>query len=283
MSVDVDPDGILERLAGNNFLVHTEDNEVSYFRGVIEGGKKKYVKAKPHMFKIGDVVEAQYSVIFTKCQGGSNAAKNKDTASDKDPQHMPKMKWQTRFEYKEEEGETESKCGRDGKDSERGTVNSAFAFTCTRRKEKQFKASQLNIASCVDSRGARKFSGLPKVQKKPGFTTISTRNDIEINCQQVTHLNASKERKRIQVKRIQTQLNARTQGSNAEFSSPEIKLTREDVVILRGWGRAISASRKQESMSISEAVGDLPNLRYRLRFVQMFASLGLMPETGCSE
>ncbi|SJL16900.1 uncharacterized protein ARMOST_20430 [Armillaria ostoyae] len=68
LSPDVDPNGILRRVAGDN-MVHTEDNEVSYFRGMIENGKKRYVKAKPQMFRIGDIVEAQCSVVFVKCKG----------------------------------------------------------------------------------------------------------------------------------------------------------------------------------------------------------------------
>ncbi|KAK0433368.1 hypothetical protein EV421DRAFT_1741671 [Armillaria borealis] len=68
LSPDVDPNGILRRVAGDN-MVHTEDNEVSYFRGMIENGKKRYVKVKPQMFRIGDIVEAQCSVVFVKCKG----------------------------------------------------------------------------------------------------------------------------------------------------------------------------------------------------------------------
>ncbi len=40
LSPDMDPKGILRRVAGDN-MVHTEDNEVSYFRGIIENRKKR--------------------------------------------------------------------------------------------------------------------------------------------------------------------------------------------------------------------------------------------------
>ncbi|PBK59379.1 hypothetical protein ARMSODRAFT_899314, partial [Armillaria solidipes] len=68
LSPDVDPKGILRHVAGDN-MVHTEDNEVSYFRGIIDNGKKRYVKAKLQMFRVGDLVEAQCSVVFVKSRG----------------------------------------------------------------------------------------------------------------------------------------------------------------------------------------------------------------------
>ncbi len=40
LSDEVDPKGILRRNAGSH-LIHTEDNKVLYFRGIMEKGKKK--------------------------------------------------------------------------------------------------------------------------------------------------------------------------------------------------------------------------------------------------
>ncbi|KAK0457360.1 uncharacterized protein EV420DRAFT_1480831 [Desarmillaria tabescens] len=60
---DVDPKG--------NNLIHMEENVVKYYRGIMDAGKKKYMGAKPHMFRTGDIVEAQCSVVFVRCKGGS--------------------------------------------------------------------------------------------------------------------------------------------------------------------------------------------------------------------
>ncbi|KAK0218415.1 hypothetical protein EDD85DRAFT_961684 [Armillaria nabsnona] len=71
---DVDPRGVLARLAGSN-LIHMEENGVNYYRRLIEGSKKRYVRAKPQMFRVGDIVEAQCSIVFVRCKG--NGAKMK--------------------------------------------------------------------------------------------------------------------------------------------------------------------------------------------------------------
>ncbi|KAK0434677.1 uncharacterized protein EV420DRAFT_1282447, partial [Desarmillaria tabescens] len=69
-SPDVDPMGILAKIAQQKW-VHTEDNEVGYFRGLIdEAGKKRYVMVKPQMLRIGDIVEAQCSMVFMKTNDG---------------------------------------------------------------------------------------------------------------------------------------------------------------------------------------------------------------------
>ncbi|PBK91035.1 hypothetical protein ARMGADRAFT_1082268 [Armillaria gallica] len=88
---DMDPRGVLAQLAGSN-LIHMEENNVNYYRGLIEGSKKRqvgsihingleanslddarYVRVKPQMFRVGDIVEAQCSVIFMRCKGnGAN-------------------------------------------------------------------------------------------------------------------------------------------------------------------------------------------------------------------
>ncbi|KAK0221442.1 hypothetical protein IW262DRAFT_1271309, partial [Armillaria fumosa] len=66
----VDPNGVLRRLAGDR-LEHTEDNEVKYFRG-IAGEKKRprYLETKLQAFHVGDIVEAQCSIVFVACRGG---------------------------------------------------------------------------------------------------------------------------------------------------------------------------------------------------------------------
>ncbi len=38
----MDPRGVLARLAGSN-LIHTEENDVNYYRGLIEWSKKRRV------------------------------------------------------------------------------------------------------------------------------------------------------------------------------------------------------------------------------------------------
>ncbi|PBK80325.1 hypothetical protein ARMGADRAFT_949743, partial [Armillaria gallica] len=65
---NVDPKGILARLAGNT-MVHTKENVVRYYRGIINGGKKRYMMTKPHAFRTGNIVEAQFSIVFVKCKG----------------------------------------------------------------------------------------------------------------------------------------------------------------------------------------------------------------------
>ncbi|KAK0449817.1 uncharacterized protein EV420DRAFT_1646817 [Desarmillaria tabescens] len=84
---DVDPVGILAKMAQRKWI-HTEDNEVQYYRGVMdERGKKRqaffqfmlflsfslviYVSAKPQIFRVGDIVEAQCSVVFLRTNEGT--------------------------------------------------------------------------------------------------------------------------------------------------------------------------------------------------------------------
>ncbi|KAK0443655.1 uncharacterized protein EV420DRAFT_1649118 [Desarmillaria tabescens] len=69
-SPDVNSMGILAKIAQQKW-VHTEDNEVGYFRGLIdEAGKKRYVTVKPQMLRIGDIMEAQCSMVFMKTNDG---------------------------------------------------------------------------------------------------------------------------------------------------------------------------------------------------------------------
>ncbi|KAF7980410.1 hypothetical protein HWV62_38226 [Athelia sp. TMB] len=66
---NVDPDGILAKLAGDKW-VHTEDNEVSYF-GLLANvaGKSKYGPIDPSEFKMGDIVEVQFSAVGVRRRG----------------------------------------------------------------------------------------------------------------------------------------------------------------------------------------------------------------------
>ncbi|KAK0484114.1 hypothetical protein EDD18DRAFT_1112166 [Armillaria luteobubalina] len=68
-SNNVDPVGILQRL-GKTDVVHTEDNVVQYFKANTDDeGKRRFQRARPQLFRIRDVVEAQCSVIVFKTKG----------------------------------------------------------------------------------------------------------------------------------------------------------------------------------------------------------------------
>ncbi|KAK0460837.1 hypothetical protein IW261DRAFT_1633520 [Armillaria novae-zelandiae] len=68
-SNDVDPVGILQRL-GKTDMVHTEDNIVQYFKAHTDDeGKRRFQRARPQLFRIGDVIEAQCSIIVFKTKG----------------------------------------------------------------------------------------------------------------------------------------------------------------------------------------------------------------------
>ncbi|PBK59992.1 hypothetical protein ARMSODRAFT_982661 [Armillaria solidipes] len=69
LSQEVDPNSTLGRMAGN-MLMHMKDNVVSYFKAIIEEGKKKYIKARPQMFRAGDIVKVQCSMVFFKTKNG---------------------------------------------------------------------------------------------------------------------------------------------------------------------------------------------------------------------
>ncbi|KAK0506574.1 hypothetical protein EDD18DRAFT_1097840 [Armillaria luteobubalina] len=65
-SMDLDPEGILGKLMQHK-LMHMDNNIVSYFKGEIDKrGKKRYTTAKPQIFQVGDIVEAQCSMVFLK-------------------------------------------------------------------------------------------------------------------------------------------------------------------------------------------------------------------------
>ncbi|KAK0464105.1 hypothetical protein IW261DRAFT_1575314 [Armillaria novae-zelandiae] len=72
---DVDPVGILQRLAKTD-VAHTEDNVVQYFKANVDDeGKRRYQRARPQLFRIGDVVEVQCSVIIFKARGARHRMK----------------------------------------------------------------------------------------------------------------------------------------------------------------------------------------------------------------
>ncbi|KAF7978621.1 hypothetical protein HWV62_45103 [Athelia sp. TMB] len=66
---NVDPDGVLASMAGDKW-VHTEDNQVKYF-GMLtsDTGKIKYAPIDPSEFKLGDIVEAQFSAVAVRRRG----------------------------------------------------------------------------------------------------------------------------------------------------------------------------------------------------------------------
>ncbi|KAF7984851.1 hypothetical protein HWV62_10809 [Athelia sp. TMB] len=65
----VDTEGLLAKIAGENW-VHTEENVVSYFRRVVNAdGTTQYPTCNPVTFKQGDVVEVQFSVLAFKRRG----------------------------------------------------------------------------------------------------------------------------------------------------------------------------------------------------------------------
>ncbi|KAK0505440.1 hypothetical protein EDD18DRAFT_1046825, partial [Armillaria luteobubalina] len=68
-SDDVNPVGILQHL-GKMDVVHTKDNVVQYFKAHTDDeGKCRFQQARPQLFRIGDVIEAQCSIIVFKTKG----------------------------------------------------------------------------------------------------------------------------------------------------------------------------------------------------------------------
>ncbi|KAK0207527.1 hypothetical protein IW262DRAFT_1302604 [Armillaria fumosa] len=64
-SMDVDPNSMLQRLAGMQWI-HAEDNKVRYYRGIVHGGKKSMGGADVQ----SDIVEVQTSMVFVKDKRG---------------------------------------------------------------------------------------------------------------------------------------------------------------------------------------------------------------------
>ncbi|KAK0460871.1 hypothetical protein IW261DRAFT_1317333, partial [Armillaria novae-zelandiae] len=72
---DIDPVGILQRLAKTD-MAHTEDNVVQYFKAnVNDEGKRRYQRARPQLFRIGNIVEVQCSIIIFKARGARHRMK----------------------------------------------------------------------------------------------------------------------------------------------------------------------------------------------------------------
>ncbi|KAF8873003.1 hypothetical protein BD779DRAFT_1452340, partial [Infundibulicybe gibba] len=66
----VDPHGILERMTKGEYI-HGEENVVEYYTCSREGsGEERFQAAKPHVFRIGDLVEAQVSFAVVPLKGG---------------------------------------------------------------------------------------------------------------------------------------------------------------------------------------------------------------------
>ncbi|KAK0455523.1 uncharacterized protein EV420DRAFT_1481368 [Desarmillaria tabescens] len=71
IGADIDPAGVLRRIAQRKWI-HMEDNVVRYYRGMIDDeGKKRYVTVKPQIFPVGNVVEAQCSMVFMRNNEGT--------------------------------------------------------------------------------------------------------------------------------------------------------------------------------------------------------------------
>ncbi|GLB39707.1 hypothetical protein LshimejAT787_0702170 [Lyophyllum shimeji] len=66
----VDPKKILEGMARDSQQVHTDDNEVLYFkRRTGDDGKHVYEKVGPQMFRVGDIVELQVTFVVVPLKG----------------------------------------------------------------------------------------------------------------------------------------------------------------------------------------------------------------------
>ncbi|KAF7968166.1 hypothetical protein HWV62_31706 [Athelia sp. TMB] len=68
-SENMDPDGVLAEMAGEDW-VHTADNQVSFYkRDAVSDEKPRFVPFDPSMFKKGDLVEVQFSMVAVKQRG----------------------------------------------------------------------------------------------------------------------------------------------------------------------------------------------------------------------
>ncbi|PBK94384.1 hypothetical protein ARMGADRAFT_909006, partial [Armillaria gallica] len=70
-SKDVDPVRILQWLARND-LIHTEENEVQYFKSSVDEDGKQW---HPQLFRVRDIIEVQCSVIIIKGKGTKHRMK----------------------------------------------------------------------------------------------------------------------------------------------------------------------------------------------------------------
>ncbi|PBK91041.1 hypothetical protein ARMGADRAFT_933168, partial [Armillaria gallica] len=79
LSSDINPKGVLRWMAGDN-MVHTEDNIMKYYKkvskrqysvnNIMTKSDQRYAEAKPQMFRTGDIVEVQCSIVFIKGKAG---------------------------------------------------------------------------------------------------------------------------------------------------------------------------------------------------------------------
>ncbi|TFK59689.1 hypothetical protein BDN72DRAFT_780405, partial [Pluteus cervinus] len=66
---NIDPKGILADMLGGS-LIHTKENQVEYYQRYADLGRNyKYLPASPQIFRIGDLVEAQFSLVVYKMKG----------------------------------------------------------------------------------------------------------------------------------------------------------------------------------------------------------------------
>ncbi|KAK0235042.1 hypothetical protein EDD85DRAFT_791937 [Armillaria nabsnona] len=110
-------------------MIHTEENDVKYYRGMFKGSKKRYVGAKPQIFRVGDIVEVQCSIVFMRSKGSSikmklilrgvamvncdgamntDCKRRKGTRSEMGAASGRRMKRKVGFEYKEDGTEEHS-------------------------------------------------------------------------------------------------------------------------------------------------------------------------------
>ncbi|PBK82756.1 hypothetical protein ARMGADRAFT_1090060 [Armillaria gallica] len=60
----VNPKGILAVACLKRNLIHTEDNKVRFYTSKInENGERKFFPSEPQMFRVGDIVEVQLSIM----------------------------------------------------------------------------------------------------------------------------------------------------------------------------------------------------------------------------
>ncbi|PBK94445.1 hypothetical protein ARMGADRAFT_927746 [Armillaria gallica] len=74
---EIDPNSILRGMA-NNMLIHMDDNVVHYYKATMDNGKNevsRYSKARPQIFRVGNVVEVQFSIAFIKARNTTTRMK----------------------------------------------------------------------------------------------------------------------------------------------------------------------------------------------------------------
>ncbi|KAF8333312.1 hypothetical protein F5887DRAFT_1080341 [Amanita rubescens] len=67
---DIDPKGILTRVAGTTYI-HADINVVRYYERIESEGNLKYKTIPPVMFRNGDIVEAQLTAMMVPMKGGT--------------------------------------------------------------------------------------------------------------------------------------------------------------------------------------------------------------------